>query len=134
MSHLLPGVPDSQQLNETDDLTRVLTVNATPIVIKRYTPSPSESGTILLRYNACDTNMLTANRYKLVRYKKTAAGVLTVANVTSLYSNNDTGFNTVDFTVTSSNGDVTITVTGTANQVIHTLRTEKTNSINDDTI
>jgi hypothetical protein len=125
MSHYIIGLVESTQYNDTDERLFVVTPNATPFEFKRYTPQPGESGTILIRYNACDnTTPLTANRYKLVRYKKKFDGTLTIANVTSLYSNNDTGFSSVDFTVTANNGDIVITVTGTANLVMHTMRTE----------
>lgn len=125
MSHYLIGVVEEQQINQWDTRFFVVTQSTTLFEIRRITPQPGESGTILIRYNACDnTTPLTANRYKLIRYKKTFAGVLTIANVTNLYSNNDTGFSAADFTVTANNGDIVVTVTGTTNLVMHTMRTE----------
>jgi hypothetical protein len=100
------------------------TNNSTPWVIDRYDVQPGESGTVLIRYNGADQNGLSANRWKIVRFSRTPQGVLTVKNVQSLYTNNDTGMTTIDYTVTASGGQILITVTGSSSVLMHSLRVE----------
>lgn len=109
---------------ETDYKVIGYTNNATPWVINRYDALIGESGTALIRYNAADQNGLSANRWKIVRFSRTPAGVLTVKNVQSLYTNNDTGMNGVDYTVTASGGQILITITGSNSVLMHSLRVE----------
>lgn len=131
MSSYLVETVETIQFNAFDQRCFVVTQNTTPFEIKRITPQSGETGTILIRYNACDNTTpkpLTANRYKLVRFIKTFAGACSVENVTNLYSNNSNGFGTsqvpIDVTVTASGGDLVFAVQGAANLVMHTMRTE----------
>lgn len=116
---------DAQKYGTGDDYKVTgYTNNATPWVIDRYDVQNGESGTALIRYNGADANGNSANRWKIVRFARTPAGILTVKNVQALYSNNDTGMNSIDYTVTASGGQIHITVTGNANILMHSLRVE----------
>lgn len=121
------GVTETQIINDYDQRLVVVTNGSTPLELKRITPQNGETGTILIRYNASDNNttkQVTANRYKLIRFIKTFAGVASVENTFVMYTNNSPGANSVDFTVTESGGDLVIKVTGTTGLMMHTMRIE----------
>lgn len=91
-------------------------------VIHRISPEEKEAGRVTINFNAVNINTgAAADRVKMFRFKK-VNGVTTVINLLNLYSNNDTGFNSVDATVAVVNNEVRISITGLSNTTIrHTL-------------
>ncbi len=56
-------------------------------------------------------------------------GVVSVVGAATVYSNNDTGMNTVDIVVTASGGEIVITMTGIVATIIHTVHMTKLSSL-----
>lgn len=130
------GIVESLSTSEAGTfITSVATNNATSFEVARIAIKPGELGFFMFYYNAVSgaATPMGANRIKIIRFKKTTGGVTSLIGLQSLYTNNDTGWNTVDFTVTANNGEIVISVVGLAGtEIRHTIKGYKTSgTLND---
>lgn len=119
------GLVENQASADNGTFFTVVTNSANAFEIRRMTPALGEAGFYIFYYNAVSgaATPLAANRMRIVRFKKTQSGVASLIGLQSVYSNNDTGWNTVDFTVAASGGDIVITVAGiAATEIRHTIQ------------
>ncbi len=124
-----------EQLNGTadvagNDYSQWRTTDATVNNSIRFTPEEKEAGRLTINYNAVNVaNANAADRVKMVRFK-VVNGVASLTGASILYTNNDTGMNTVDIIVTVSGGEIILTLTGAAGAtVIHTVHMIKLSSL-----
>ncbi len=123
-----------EQLNGSTDsvgneYSQWRTTDATVNNSIRFTPEEKEAGRLTINYNAVNVaNANAADRVKMVRFK-VVNGVASITGLTTLYTNNDTGMNTVDILVTVSGGEIILTLTGIAATIIHTVHMIKLSSL-----
>jgi hypothetical protein len=98
--------------------------------IYTYKAENGEAGIIEIRYTCTDASTNNKTLDRLVRFRKTSAGVLTVSTPQTVFSDNEPALNSCDFTVISSGGFLVIRVTGlNGTEVSHTIKANVTSNI-----
>ncbi len=124
------------QLQNSENVTEVVTSGATTFTIKNIPVLSGENGWIQITYCCVDAATLGSVKIKMSRFKRTVAGVLTVVNTTSLYAPTaDTGMTSADCVLAvNTNGEsLDLNVIGViAKDVKHRVQTIKNSVVLED--
>lgn len=105
--------------NRVDQMMRVVLNQSTAFTLMTKNVDHGEAGVIMVHCIGVDTQGNAMSGAKMVRYRKTDQGVLTLGTIQNVLAvQRDTGMTGTDFNIVTVNNNIDITVSGVASKDI----------------